>query len=193
MQGDSCQVRCKLCGKGHPIGDKACKQKYQTTIVILQRRKERAMERAFDMALRHFPTLGAGMPRPSSGGWLQRFTVGRGSALPVTAKWASKEQNPEFCRTQAGPSTLVSGGTITAKESDELNKVRNEKAKLSSELAQVKKELASLKNGVSASREDGDQNGANGRKRRAVVQGACEAIENLWLPTPSRAMPSAAV
>ncbi|KAH7962902.1 hypothetical protein HPB52_018590 [Rhipicephalus sanguineus] len=37
---------------------------------------------------RDFPTLGAGMPRPSSGGWLQPFTVGGGSALPVTAKWA---------------------------------------------------------------------------------------------------------
>ncbi|KAH7938996.1 hypothetical protein HPB52_004113 [Rhipicephalus sanguineus] len=153
---------------GHTTGDKACKQKYQTPFVIRQRRKEREMERAFDMDLRDFPTLGAGMPRPSSGGWLQPFTVGGGSALPITAKWASKAQNPEPYRTQAGPSTQVSGGTVTANESEELKKVRNENAKLSSELAQVKKELASLKNAVSASRQDGDQNGANGRKRRAV-------------------------
>ncbi|KAH7931886.1 hypothetical protein HPB52_025184 [Rhipicephalus sanguineus] len=167
-QGHSCLLRCKLCGKGHTTGDKACKQKYQTPFVIRQRRKEREMERAFDMDLRDFPTLGAGMPRPSSGGWLQPFTVGGGSALPITAKWASKAQNPEPYRTQAGPSTQVSGGTVTANESEELKKVRNENAKLSSELAQVKKELASLKNAVSASRQDGDQNGANGRKRRAV-------------------------
>ncbi|KAH7955874.1 hypothetical protein HPB52_004830 [Rhipicephalus sanguineus] len=167
-QGHSCLLRGKLCGKGHTTGDKACKQKYQTPFVIRQRRKEREMERAFDMDLRDFPTLGAGMPRPSSGGWLQPFTVGGGSALPVTAKWASKAQNPETYRTQAGPSTQVSGGTVTANESEELKKVRNENAKLSSELAQVKKELASLKNAVSASRQDGDQNGANGRKRRAV-------------------------
>ncbi|KAH7956302.1 hypothetical protein HPB52_007904 [Rhipicephalus sanguineus] len=167
-QGHSCLLRCKLCGKGHTTGDKACKQKYQTPFVIRQRRKEREMERAFDMDLQDFPTLGAGIPRPSSGGWLQPFTVGGGSALPITAKWASKAQNPEPYRTQAGPSTQVSGGTVTANESEELKKVRNENAKLSSELAQVKKELASLKNAVSASREDGDQNGANGRKRRAV-------------------------
>ncbi|KAH7944558.1 hypothetical protein HPB52_021375 [Rhipicephalus sanguineus] len=167
-QGHSCLLRCKLCGKGHTTGDKACKQKYQTPFVIRQRRKEREMERAFDMDLRDFPTLGAGMPRPSSGGWLQPFTVGGGSALPITAKWASKAQNPEPYRTQAGPSTQVSGGTVTANESEELKKVRNDNAKLSSELAQVKKELASLKNAVSASRQDGDQNGANGRKRRAV-------------------------
>ncbi|KAH7983242.1 hypothetical protein HPB52_010412 [Rhipicephalus sanguineus] len=167
-QGHSCLLRCKLCGKGHTTGDKACKQKYQTPFVIRQRRKEREMERAFDMDLRFFPTLGVGLPRPPSGGWLQPFTVGGGSALPVTAKWASKAQNPETYRTQAGPSTQVSGGTVTANESEELKKVRNENAKLSSDLAQVKKELAPLKNAVSASRQDGDQNGANDRKRRAV-------------------------
>ncbi|KAH6937956.1 hypothetical protein HPB50_005468 [Hyalomma asiaticum] len=167
-QGHSCQIRCKLCGKGHPTGDKACKQKYQIPFVIRQRRKEREMERAFDMDLRDFPTNGAEMTAPSSGGWLQPFTMGGGPVLPVTAKWASKDKNPEPYRTQAGPSTQVSGGTVTAKESEELQKVRNENAKLSSELAQVKKELASLKNAVSLSSHDGDQNGANGRKRRAV-------------------------
>ncbi|KAH6933849.1 hypothetical protein HPB50_018604 [Hyalomma asiaticum] len=40
-QGHSCQIRCKLCGKGHPTGDIACKQKYQIPFVIRQRRKER--------------------------------------------------------------------------------------------------------------------------------------------------------
>ncbi|KAH6941427.1 hypothetical protein HPB50_017933 [Hyalomma asiaticum] len=159
-QGHSCQIRCKLCGKGHPTGDKACKQKYQIPFVIRQRRKEREMERAFDMDLRDFPTHGAEMTGPSSGSWLQPFTMGGGPVLPVTAKWASKDQNPEPYRTQAGPSTQVSGGTVTAKESEELQKVRNENAKLSSELAQVKKELASLKNAVSLSSHDGDQNGA---------------------------------
>ncbi|KAH6938555.1 hypothetical protein HPB50_010520 [Hyalomma asiaticum] len=167
-QGHSCQIRCKLCGKGHPTGDKACKQKYQIPFVIRQRRKEQEMERAFDMDLRDFPTHGAEMTGPSSGGWLQPFTMGCGPVLPVTAKWASKDKNPEPYRTQAGPSTQVSGGTVTAKESEELQKVRHENAKLSSELAQVKKELASLKNAVSLSSHDGDQNGANGRKRRAV-------------------------
>ncbi|KAH6942856.1 hypothetical protein HPB50_011271 [Hyalomma asiaticum] len=167
-QGHSCQIRCKLCGKGHPTGEKACKQKYQIPFVIRQRRKEREMERAFDMDLRDFPAHGAEMTGPSSGGWLQPFTMGGGPVLPVTAKWASKDKNPEPYRTQAGPSTQVSGGTVTAKESEELQKVRNENAKLSSELAQVKKELASLKNAVSLSSHDGDQNGANGRKRRAL-------------------------
>lgn len=126
------------------------------------------MERAFDVDLRDFPTLQAGQPGPSSGGWLQPFTMGGGSALPVTAKWASKEKNDEPYRAQAGPSTQVSGGTVTAQESEELKKVRNENAKLSSELAEVRKELAMLKTAVSAARPDGDQNGANGRKRRAV-------------------------
>ncbi|KAH7933278.1 hypothetical protein HPB49_011150 [Dermacentor silvarum] len=32
-QKHSCHVRCKLCGKGHPTGDKACQQKYQTPFV----------------------------------------------------------------------------------------------------------------------------------------------------------------
>ncbi|KAH7973857.1 hypothetical protein HPB49_005770 [Dermacentor silvarum] len=31
-QEHSCRVRCKLCGKGHPTGDKACQQKYQTPL-----------------------------------------------------------------------------------------------------------------------------------------------------------------
>ncbi|KAL1467139.1 hypothetical protein MTO96_026268 [Rhipicephalus appendiculatus] len=104
-QGHSCQVRCKLCGKAHSTGDKACKQKYQTPFVVRQRRKEREMELAFDVDLRDFPTLQAGQPGPSSGGWLQPFTMGGGSALPVTAKWASKEKNTEPYRAQAGPST----------------------------------------------------------------------------------------
>ncbi|KAH6933848.1 hypothetical protein HPB50_018603 [Hyalomma asiaticum] len=94
--------------------------------------------------------------------------MGGGPVLPVNSKWASKDKNPEPYRTQAGPSTQVSGATGTAEEPEELEKVRNENAKLSSELAQVKKELASLKNAVSLSSHDGDQNGANGRKRRAV-------------------------
>ncbi|KAL1467138.1 hypothetical protein MTO96_026268 [Rhipicephalus appendiculatus] len=106
-QGHSCQVRCKLCGKAHSTGDKACKQKYQTPFVVRQRRKEREMELAFDVDLRDFPTLQAGQPGPSSGGWLQPFTMGGGSALPVTAKWASKEKNTEPYRAQAGPSTQV--------------------------------------------------------------------------------------
>ncbi|KAH7964785.1 hypothetical protein HPB49_001333 [Dermacentor silvarum] len=37
-QEHSCHVRCKLCGKGHPTGDKACQQKYQTPFVVRQRR-----------------------------------------------------------------------------------------------------------------------------------------------------------
>ncbi|KAH6922613.1 hypothetical protein HPB50_017292 [Hyalomma asiaticum] len=135
---------------------------------IVVRRKEREMERAFDMDLRDFPAHGAEMTGPSSGGWLQPFTMGGGPVLPIPAKWASKDKNPEPYKTQAGPSTQVSGGTVTAKESEELQKVRNENAKLSSELAQVKKELASLTNAVSLSSHDGDQNGANGRKCRAV-------------------------
>lgn len=167
-QEHSCHVRCKLCGRGHPTGDKACQQKYQTPFVVRQRRKEREMERAFKVDLQDFPTLEAGQPGPSSGGWLQPFIMGGGPALPATAKWTSKEKNPEPSRTSAGPSTQVSGGTVTAKESEELQKVRNENAKLSSELAEVRKEMAALKTTFSASRQDGDQNGANGRKRRAV-------------------------
>ncbi|KAL1477755.1 hypothetical protein MTO96_035496 [Rhipicephalus appendiculatus] len=167
-QGHSCQIRCTLCGKGHSTGDKACKQKYQTPFVVRQRRKEREMERAFDVDLRDFPTLQAGQPGPSSGGWLQPFTMGGGSALPVTAKRASKEKNTEPYRAQAGPSTQVSGGTVTAKESEELKKVRNENAKLSTELAEVRKELAMLNTAVSVSRPHLHQNAANGRKRRAV-------------------------
>ncbi|KAH6937970.1 hypothetical protein HPB50_005787 [Hyalomma asiaticum] len=46
------------------------------------------MERAFDMDLRDFQTHGAEMTGPSSGGWLQPFTMGGGPVLPVTAKWA---------------------------------------------------------------------------------------------------------
>ncbi|KAH6946441.1 hypothetical protein HPB50_013645 [Hyalomma asiaticum] len=162
--GHSCQIRCKLYGKGHPAGNKACKQKYQIPFVIRKRRKEREMERAFDMDLRDFPTHGAEMTGPSSGSLLQPFTMGGGPTLPVTAKWASKDKNPEPCRTQAGPSTLVSGGTVTAKELEELKKVRNENTKLGSELALVKRELALLKNAISPSSQDGDQNGTNGRK-----------------------------
>ncbi|KAH6947280.1 hypothetical protein HPB50_018066 [Hyalomma asiaticum] len=120
------------------------------------------------MDLQDFLTHGAEVTGPSLGSWLQSFTMGGGPALHVTAKWASKDKNPELYRTQAGLSTQVSGGTVTAKELEELKKVRNENAKLSSQLAQVKKELASLKNAVSPSSQDGDRNGANGHKRRAV-------------------------
>ncbi|KAL1474626.1 hypothetical protein MTO96_037839 [Rhipicephalus appendiculatus] len=126
-QGHSCQVRCKLCGKGHSTGDKACKEKYQTPFVVRQRRKEREMEHAFDVDLRDFPTLQAGQPGPSSGGRLQPFTMGGGSSLPVTAKWASKEKNTEPYRAQAGPSnqvillqeTITPGTTFSGYESFE--------------------------------------------------------------------------
>ncbi|KAH6925925.1 hypothetical protein HPB50_012155 [Hyalomma asiaticum] len=175
--GEDDEIQAMEGTEWHVVQSKSAKKKQAMERGILnappsshdcvQRRKEREMERAFDMDLRDFPTHGAEIG-PSSGAWLQPFTMGGGPVLPVTAKWASKEKNPEPYKTQAGPSTQVSGGTVTAKESEELQKVRNENAKLSSELAQVKKELASLKNAVSLSSHDGDQNGANGRKRRAV-------------------------
>ncbi|KAL1444813.1 hypothetical protein MTO96_045386 [Rhipicephalus appendiculatus] len=94
-EGHSCQVRCKLCGKGHPTGDKTCRQRYQTPFVVRQRRKEREIERSFEVDLRDFPALKTSQPGPPGGGWLQPFSVSGDPALPTTAKWASQEKHPK--------------------------------------------------------------------------------------------------
>ncbi|KAL1469498.1 hypothetical protein MTO96_041045 [Rhipicephalus appendiculatus] len=159
-EGHSCQVRCKLCGKGHPTGDKTCRQRYQTPFVVRQRRKEREIELSFKVDLRDFPALEASQPGPPSGGWLQPFSVSGGPALPTTAKWASQLKHPKV-------TNKVSEGTAT-KESEELKRAKAENAKLGSELAEMKKEMAALKTAFSQSKQDGDQNGASSRKRRAV-------------------------
>ncbi|KAH7980179.1 hypothetical protein HPB49_013666 [Dermacentor silvarum] len=34
-----CKAKCKLCGKGHPTGDRTCTQRYQTPFLVRQRRE----------------------------------------------------------------------------------------------------------------------------------------------------------
>ncbi|KAL3240943.1 hypothetical protein MRX96_047864 [Rhipicephalus microplus] len=130
--------------------------------------RKRKMKRAFDVDLRDFPMLQASPPGLSSSDWLQHFTIGRGFMLSVTAKWVSKEKSEESYRAQAGPSTQASGDITTSKESEELKKVRNEIVILRSKLAEVRKDAAMIKTAVSAAKPDGERNGADGWKRRAV-------------------------
>ncbi|KAH9377532.1 hypothetical protein HPB48_013043 [Haemaphysalis longicornis] len=48
MEEHECVVKCALCGKGHPTGDKKCKQRYKTPYVLRQRewlRQQQGLQR----------------------------------------------------------------------------------------------------------------------------------------------------
>lgn len=178
--GHECQARCKLCGiKGHPTGDKACKQRYQTPFIIRQRRRERSEARTFTSNPVDFPQLMPSGAAMTQQGWVQPFTVGGGPILPATATWANRHRPPETTRARqqqlqkeegAAPKSQVSGGSSQEqkKEKEELEKIKEENAQLRELVGEMRKEMAELRAAISAPRQERDQASMVGRKRRAI-------------------------
>ncbi|KAH6930406.1 hypothetical protein HPB50_013258 [Hyalomma asiaticum] len=157
--GHECQARSTLCGKGHPTGNKACRQRYQTPFIVRQR-TERAEERAFKSSPMDSAQLmpsGAAMMQQ---GWVQPSKAGGGPILPATATWTSRPPLPESTRARheqqekqqsAAPIPQVSRDSSQQqkRESEELKKVKEESAQLRELVSEMRKELAELRAAIS--------------------------------------------
>ncbi|XP_077539960.1 uncharacterized protein LOC144152540 [Haemaphysalis longicornis] len=92
-----CVVKCALCGKDHPTGDKQCKQRYRTPFVLKQRqwRRQRSRSQKRDSSRRRrdrsvsFPRL---PPVDSSS---QKYNNEKSSKPQRHSRSKSKNRNPD--------------------------------------------------------------------------------------------------
>ncbi|KAH7981273.1 hypothetical protein HPB49_022861 [Dermacentor silvarum] len=98
-------------------------------------------------------------------GWVQPFTMGGSPILPATATWADRPPPPQTTRARqqqlqkeesAAPKSQVSGGSLQEqkRESEELEKIKEENAQLRELVGEMRKEMAELRAAISAPRQE---------------------------------------